>query len=115
MKQSLTYKEYLGSVNFSAEDRVFYGKIEGIDDLITFEAKSVDELISAFEESVEEYLALCEKTGKPRQKSYKGSFNVRVHPELHKKAALLSVDLGLSLNQFVEEAIGEYIRKRQIK
>jgi predicted HicB family RNase H-like nuclease len=100
-------------VNFSAADRVFYGRIEGIDDLITFEAKSVDELIKAFEESVEEYLALCEQTGKHRQRSYKGSFNVRIHPDLHKNAALLSADLGISLNQFVEEAIGEYIHARQ--
>ena len=48
MKDILTYKGFMGTVHFSAEDKVFHGKIEGIDDLVTFEGKSVDELIKAF-------------------------------------------------------------------
>ncbi len=35
---TLLYKDYIGSVSFSAEDEVFYGKIEHINDLITFES-----------------------------------------------------------------------------
>jgi predicted HicB family RNase H-like nuclease len=36
MKNILKYKGFIGSVNFSAEDRAFYGKVEGINDLLTF-------------------------------------------------------------------------------
>ena len=36
MKNILKYKEFIGSVNYSPEDRVFFGKLEGIDDLVTF-------------------------------------------------------------------------------
>jgi predicted HicB family RNase H-like nuclease len=112
MKDVINYKDHLGSVHFSSEDKVFYGRIEGIDDLVTFEGQSVDELVSAFQEAVEDYVVLCEEAGKPVQKSYKGSFNVRIDPALHKKAALLSSNLGLSLNQLVEEAIQKYIEDK---
>jgi predicted HicB family RNase H-like nuclease len=113
MKDVIKYGNHSGSVYFSAEDQVFFGRIEGIDDLVTFEGKSVDELMAAFQEAVEDYIALCEKVGKPAHKSYKGSFNVRIDPELHKKAASLSTDLGISLNQFVEEAIEKYLEKKK--
>jgi predicted HicB family RNase H-like nuclease len=112
MKDVIKFKDHLGSVRFSAEDKVFYGKIEGINDLVTFEGQSVDELVSAFHESVEDYILLCEKAKKPVQKSYKGSFNVRIDPELHKKAAQLSSNLGFSLNQLVEEAIKRYLEDK---
>ena len=112
MKDIIKYKDHIGSVRFSSEDKLFYGKIEGIDDLVTFEGKSVDELVSAFQEAVEDCTDLCETAGKSIQKSYKGSFNVRIDPTLHKKAALLSTNLGLSLNQLVEEAINKYLAEK---
>ena len=64
MKDVLTYKDFIGSVHFSAEDKVFHGKIEGITDLVTFEGKNVDELIKAFHEAVDDYIALCKEAGK---------------------------------------------------
>ena len=64
MKDILIYKEYIGSVHFNADDEIFYGRIEGIDDLISFEGSSVKELKKAFEDSVEDYLELCKKAGK---------------------------------------------------
>ena len=55
---TITYKDYIGSVSFSAEDEVFYGKIEHIHDLITFESEHAHGLKMAFEEAVDDYLAL---------------------------------------------------------
>jgi predicted HicB family RNase H-like nuclease len=112
MKDVIKYKDHMGSVRFSAEDRVFYGKVEGIDDLVTFEGQSVEELVSAFEEAVEDYIDLCDQVKKPAQKSYKGSFNVRIDPDLHKKAAALSSKLGVSLNNLVEDAIKKYYEEK---
>ncbi|MEJ2222054.1 MAG: type II toxin-antitoxin system HicB family antitoxin [Desulfobacterales bacterium] len=82
MKDVLQYKNFIGSVNFNADDEIFYGKIEGINDLVTFEGESVKKFKQAFEEAVEDYLQLCEQVGKPALKSYKGSFNVRIPQEL---------------------------------
>jgi len=109
MKDVIKYKDYLGSVHFSAEDEVFYGKIEGVNDLVTFEGKTVRELKQAFMEATEDYDELCKKTGKSAEKSYKGSFNVRISPDVHRDAARKSIELGISLNQFVEKAIRQMI------
>jgi predicted HicB family RNase H-like nuclease len=111
MKDLMKYKNFTSTVHFSAEDEVFYGKVIGIDDSITFEGQSVKELKKAFKEAIDDYLLLCAQAGKDPHKSYKGSFNVRIKPEIHKKAAYKSMQLGISLNQFVEQAITKSISK----
>ncbi len=105
MKDVLTYKGFIGSVHFSAEDKVFHGKIEGIDDLVTFEGQSVDELLKAFHEEVDDYIKVCKEIGKEPTRSYKGSFNVRISPETHRKVVEKATKMGLSLNQLVQKAI----------
>jgi predicted HicB family RNase H-like nuclease len=105
MTDVLRYKEFLGSVHFSAEDEVFFGRIEGVDDLVSFEGSTVAELKSAFEEAVEDYLELCQHAGKSPEKSFKGSFNVRVSPDLHKMAYRKALMAGKTLNQFIQQAI----------
>ena len=109
MKDVIKYKEYLGAVHFSAEDEVFYGKIEGVEDLVSFEGRDVKELKEAFHEAVEDYIELCDATGKLKEKTYKGSFNVRIKPDVHRKAARKSVELGISLNQLVEKAMQRFL------
>lgn len=109
MKDKLIYKEYIGTVHFSADDETFFGKIEGINDLVTFEGETVKELKNAFEEAVKDYIELCEEVGKAPLKSFKGSFNVRLDPKLHSKAFEKATLDGKSLNQLVQEAIEQYV------
>ncbi len=105
MKDRLKYKDFIGSVHFSTDDEVFFGKIEGINDLVTFEGNSVTKLKSAFRDAVNDYIELCRESGKQALKSFKGSFNVRLNPELHSKAFETALLEGKTLNQFVKEAI----------
>ena len=105
MRDVLTYKGFIGKVYFSADDKVFYGKIEGINDLITFEGANVDELEEAFKYMVEEHIKDCKKEGIPVEKSYKGSLNVRLSPELHKKISQMALLKGVSLNKFINETL----------
>lgn len=110
MKNVLEHKGFIGTVNYSADDRVFFGKIEGINDLVTFEGTTVDELEAVFKEMVDLHIEDCEREGKPAEKSYKGSFNVRISSELHKKAAQKAAAKGITLNQLVKRAL-----KREIQ
>lgn len=105
MSDLLTYKGYFGSAQYSAPDEVFHGKLEGIDDLVTYEATTVQELIQAFNEAVEDYLETCKQIGKEPNKTYKGSFNVRIPGELHRDAAIYAASRDISLNDFVKTAI----------
>jgi predicted HicB family RNase H-like nuclease len=110
MKNVFRYKGFLGSVYYSPEDECFHGRIEGIDDLVTFEGRSVDELKSNFKDAAEDYIELCRTAGKGLQKSYGGSFNIRISSDLHKRAVRKSVSEGISLNQLVRRALEKEVR-----
>ena len=105
----LHYKNYIGSVELSEEDAVLHGKVIGIKPLISFEGNSVDAIVKDFHQAVDEYLKYCANTGKEPEKPFKGSFNVRVDADLHRKAALTASVRGVSLNSFVEDAIRQSV------
>ncbi len=106
---TLQYKGFIGSVHFAAEDRVFYGKVEGVNDLISFEGSTVDDLEQGFRYMVDEHIKDCKRNNKPIDKSYKGNLNIRLTPELHKKASHKALLKGISLNQYINEAIKKEI------
>jgi predicted HicB family RNase H-like nuclease len=113
MKDVLTYKEFVGSVHYSTDDEVFFKKIEGLDDLVTFEEASVAKLSKkSFKESVDEYIEFCKRENKAPEKSFKGSFNVRLNPELHKKAYRIAMAEGKTLNQFILQAVEHEVKPR---
>lgn len=108
MTNTLEYKGLNGSVEYSKEDDCLFGKILLIDDLILYEGNSLAELKQDFEQAVDEYIEECEQEGKtPRV--YKGTFNVRIGGELHKKLALKAESENNSLNSAVIEAVEKYI------
>lgn len=108
----MEYKSYYASVHYSSDDDVFFGKLFGIDDLVNFEGASVKELKKAFHEAVEDYLETCEELGKEPNKTYKGTFNVRISTDLHKAAAIYAASNNISLNEFVRSAISFALRHR---
>jgi len=105
----LHYKNYTGSVEFSEEDAVFHGKIIGIKALISFEGDSVSAITNDFHKAVDEYLKFCAARGKEPEKPFKGSFNVRISADLHRKLAFTASARGVSLNTLVENAIQQSI------
>lgn len=109
MNDILNYKNYYAEIHFSNEDEVFYGKIIGINDLVTFEGTTVKELKTAFREAVEDYISTCKELGKEPEKTYKGSFNVRIPSELHRLAAHQANLHKMTLNEFVKNAIDRAI------
>lgn len=114
MSDLLIYKGYFGSAHYSAADEVFYGKLEGIDDLILYEGTSVKALIKDFHEAVDVYLENCKEIGKEPNKTYKGSFNVRIPAELHREAALFAASKDISLNDFVKTAIQSALLNKKV-
>lgn len=110
----LQYKGYYADIHFSAEDEVFFGKIVGVNDLVNFEADSVKGLKKAFGEAVDDYLETCSELGKQAEKTYKGSFNVRIPTDLHRQAAMVAYLKKISLNDFVKYALDSTISKEGI-
>ena len=87
-----------------------------INDLVTFEGSSVKEIKTAFEEAVEDYVETRKALNKKPQKTFKGSFNVRIPAELHKDAAFAAAQNSISLNDFVKGAIQYAVKhKAEVK
>jgi predicted HicB family RNase H-like nuclease len=105
----LEYKGYYGSVDYSKEDKVFFGKVEFIKGLISYEGTDVKSLNQAFEDAVNDYLETCKRQKLEPQKPFKGSFNVRVGTELHRKAMILAQKKDSKLNRIIVEALKQYL------
>jgi predicted HicB family RNase H-like nuclease len=105
MNNTLEYKSYIGTVEYSAEDRIFFGKLAFVTDLVSFEADNVKDLEKNFQEAVDDYLETCHQLKKPPKKTFKGVFNIRIKPKLHKQAYISALNKKISLNKFVEESM----------
>ena len=112
MNNTMEYKGYLGSVEFSEADALFFGKVMGVRALISYEGENAHDLLEDFHGAVDDYLALCEAQGVEPEKAYKGSFNVRISPELHKQAIIAATASQMSLNSFVERSIKRAVEAR---
>ena len=108
MNNTMEYKGYVGSVEFSEEDGVFFGTVQAIRSLISYEGTNAKELIADFHGAVDEYLTQCREDGIQPEIPYKGSFNVRFkNKDNHRRAALYALAHNQTLNSFVEEAVEE--------
>lgn len=106
----LEYKGYWTNIEYSVEDKVLYGKIEGIDDLVTFESENAEDIEREFHSAVDDYLAFCKEVGKDPNKAYKGVFNVRISPELHRETVRLARKRNITLNECVGQAIKAFLK-----
>ena len=109
MKNTMQYKGYVGSVEFSEEDGIFFGRILGIRSLISYDGKNAQELVDDFHGAVDDYLAMCAAEGITPEKAYNGSFNVRISAEMHKQAAICALQNNSTLNKIVEQALQRFL------
>lgn len=111
MKDMMAYKGYIGSVHYSDEDGLLYGKVEFVRSLISYEGMDTKALRSAFEEGVDDYLALCADRDIEPEQPFKGTFNVRTGSKLHRRAALRAQEKEIPLNALVVQALETYLEK----
>lgn len=109
MSNLLSYKNYNGTVEYSRVDSCLFGKVIGIKSLLSYEGDSVHDLEQDFQNVIDEYLRDCEERNVQPEQPYKGTFNVRISPELHRNVAVYAIEHGKSLNAVVEEAIGNMV------
>lgn len=101
----MNYKGYVGAVEFDADDRMFYGKVVGLNDVIGFEGSSVEELESSFHRAVDGYLAVCQEAGRDPEKTYSGTIYIRTDPDMHKRVDRAASLSNQSINQWVQLAL----------
>lgn len=109
MSSMMEYKGYHAKIEYDAEDGVLVGRIFGICDTVIFDGESVKEIEEVFHQAVDDYVLHCTEIGKEPEKEFKGSFNIRISPDMHKQLALIADDSEQSINQVVIAALDAYM------
>jgi len=107
----MEYKGYTARVDFDQDAGILFGEVEGLRDVVTFEATDVRDLEKAFRESVDDYLAMCAQRGEDPEKPYSGKFIVRVDPRVHRDIATAAARAGKSLNAFTGELLKDWVTR----
>lgn len=115
MANLIQYRGYHAKIDFSSDDNMLIGSVINIRDSLHFHGNSIAEVTQSFHDSVDNYLEMCEALGRTPDKEYKGSFNIRIPQELHRKAALMAEEEGISLNQLIQNAIEEMVNPEKYK
>ena len=115
MANVIQYRGYHAKIDYSAEDNMLIGSVINIRDSLHFHGNSIPEIPQYFHDSIDHYLEVCEKIGKTPDKEYKGSFNIRIPQDLHRKAALMAEEEGISLNQLIQNAIEGIVNPEKYK
>ena len=95
----LRYKGYTARSEYSSEDRVFYGTILGISDMVDFQSDSAKDLEEEFHKAVDDYLDFCAEIGKEPQKEDLWDYELAVE-----RLAASDPSKLLSWDQVLEEA-----------
>lgn len=108
----LKYGEYEGTAELDMDRQVCRGKILFIDDLVTYETASPADLQREFEAAVDDYVETCASLGREPQKPFKGLFNVRVSPALHRAVALRAMADCVSQNDVAVRALDAFVNAK---
>ena len=107
----MSYKGYTTSMVFDAEDKIIVGRVQDIDDIISFHGQSVSEFESNFHAAIEDYLAASKELGSTPERPASGKVMLRIAPEGHAAALKAAARSGTSLNKWAEGALGKAARK----
>lgn len=107
----MEHKGYSARIEYDEDLEAFHGQVLNINDVITFEGRSIEELRRELEASVDDYLAWCEERGEDPDRPFSGKFLLRIDPETHRRAALAAGRAGLSLTAWVGGAIERALRE----
>ncbi len=74
------YRGYVGSIEHSKEDGVFFGSIQFITDMVSYESEDLNDLETVFHNAVDEYIADCSSLNKLPDKPTQQNKFVDWHP-----------------------------------
>lgn len=102
----MTYKGYTGTVEFSEEDGCLFGRVIGINDIISYEGQSIPEIRQEFQEMVDWYLQDCASRGKQPDKPFSGVIMVNIEPKLQERLEQQALETGLTFSEIVASKLG---------
>ena len=58
-----------------------------------------------YRKAIDDYLETCKAEGKEPEVAFKGSFNIRLSPDLHKKLFIYATAHQMSMNKYIEDTL----------
>lgn len=108
MGNILHYKGYIGSVEIAADEAILFGSVQGIREKLEYSAKDAEVLIARFRQVIDDYLKTCKEMGRDPEIPYKGSFNIRISPHLHRRLAIYAMQHKTTINRTIERILASY-------
>jgi predicted HicB family RNase H-like nuclease len=105
MNNSVSYKGFVGSVNFDFNKNFVFGKIENVQDVVEYKTEFAADVKKVFIKAVNKYIRDCKQSNKRIVKIYNGRFKLYIPTTLHQSAFSYAIAKGISLNQLVQKAI----------
>ncbi len=110
MKNTLSYKGFTARIEFNPDDKIFFGRVLGVREIIGFHGDTVKELMTDFHNAINHYLDLCRQRGEKPQKTYSGKLTLRLSPDMHANMATVAAHTGKSINKWVAETLEHVIQ-----
>lgn len=111
----MKYKGYNETHQYNEDDQIYHGRVRGINDIITFEGKTLKELKKSFQDMIDFYLESCKKDNIPAEKPYSGKLNISISPKKHLELEKKAMHKGMTLNAFIIAEIFEKKDKSNAK
>ena len=115
MSNFMCYRGYTTNMVYDMEDKIIVGRVQDVDDIISFHGASVAEFESNFHLAIDDYLAAAEELGSLPEKPASGKVMLRIAPEVHAAALKAAARSGTSLNKWAESALGRAARKAPVR
>lgn len=101
----VTYKGYIGKVDYDDDAETFYGTVINANILVSFRGRTVEEMKESFRDVVDSYLDDCKESGVAPEKPYNGAITVRVDPAIHRRLAIKASESHESMNKFIQRLL----------
>ena len=103
----MEYKGYIAAIEYDDSVEMFHGEVvnAGPYPIATFEATDVAGLKREFRISIEDYLAWCQEDGVEPQQPFSGKLDLTLEAELHQRVAASAARDGMSIDDWIKEAL----------
>lgn len=109
MNNIMVIDNHKAKINYDPELELFRGEFIGLNGGADFYSDSISGLHTEGAQSLQAFLTVCQEQGIDPYLSYSGKFLTRLPSELHKQIADLANGQGISINQWVNEALSREV------
>jgi predicted HicB family RNase H-like nuclease len=101
----MQHKGYYGTVEYTPEDGILFGRVLGVNGIVSYEGADIKTLQQDFETAVDDYLDWCLEAGEQPGPALNGDIHAKIPPETHALLAAYALRQNESIEEVMKEAI----------